>query len=170
MMRVSSEVTALQRSQFADLTERQARKVARQRLEQLGADMVEAVNDIIDAEYEQRDGDRHKEDSHPLHDDSFEYRVFTAADGGFPMRVELRNTPWADVKKIAALNFGARKRYVIRPNPPKKKLHWEDVSPTGSTDNVFAAEVVRFPYNSAKEGRFMQRARERAVRRMRARR
>lgn len=166
MIRVRATVTPVQRRQFADLTERQARRIARRELNEMGVEMVAEVERIVGEDYERRSGDRHKEDSMPLHE-SFEYRVFETGQGGFPMRVELTTKPGADTKKIAALIYGAKKRYVIRPNPPKRALAWGDAPGEITT---FRREVVRFPENSAQPNPFIQRARNIVVRRRRRRR
>lgn len=160
MIRVQARVSRLERHQFADLTERAARAKARAMLHEMGEEMVAEVERIVAAEYEP---DGTKEDSWPL-SESFEYAVFERAGGGFPMSVELRTNDNADHAKVAALNFGVKRRYVIKPRNAKA-LHWEDAS----GNDVFRKEVVRFPGNSAPAGRFMQRARDRVLARRRRR-
>lgn len=168
--KLNTTMSRFERDQFAELTERQARRIAREQLHAIGRDMVEAVTGIVSSEYERREGERHKEEDLHL-DESFEYRVFEGPNRGFPMRVELTTKPEANVKKIAALRYGTKKRYVIKPRK-KQTLAWGDTGGSAieaGDDATFTKEVVRFPSNSAQPNNFMQRARAAAMRRHRAR-
>lgn len=167
---LSAQVSRVERQQFVGLTEREARRIARRQLNLIGQDMVETVTEIVGRDYERREGERHKEGTLHL-DESFEYRVFEGPNRGFPMRVELTTKPDADVEKVAALRYGTKKRYVIKPRN-KKKLAWGDTGGSAleaGDDATFTNEVVRFPSNSAQPNNFMQRARDAAMRRHRAR-
>ena len=62
------------RGQFAELTERQARVVARRELAEIGREWVDEVERIVADEYEFRLGDRHKENTTHL-ENSFTSRV-----------------------------------------------------------------------------------------------
>lgn len=166
MIRPVIRISQRTRDQFADATERQARAAARRELNEIGRAWVDEVSTIVADEYEFRLGDRHKENTTHL-TNSFTYRVDEASGGGFPMRLRLTTKPGVSAKKVAALNYGAKKNYTIRPRSPKKKLAWGEVSGEYTTVVSLPTVVQRTPANSAKAGRFMQRARDRVLARRR---
>lgn len=163
MIRPVIRLTPRTRDQFAESTERQARAAARRELNEIGRAWVNEVEQITADEYQFRVGDRHKENTTHL-TNSFTYRVTEASGGGFPMRLQLTTKPGVSAKKVAALNYGAKKNYTIRPRAGKKALAWGDEP--GEITNV-QREVQRTPANSARAGRFMERARDRVLARRR---
>ena len=80
------------------------------------------------------------------------------------MRLRLTTKPGVDAKKVAALNYGAKKNYTIPLRQGGKKLAWGDAP--GEITTVVSV-VHRTPANSAKAGRFMERARDRVLARRR---
>lgn len=167
MIRVRVTTRPVDRDAFAAVVARRQRQVARAELDALGRDWVDEVERIVAAEYEWRLGDRHKPGAHL--ENSFTHQVDEGPRGGFPMRVALTTKPGVDNAKVAALNYGTTTNYEIRPRSGKV-LSWGDEPGTIESDKTAVPVVRRTPANSAKAGRFVERARDRVMaRRRRAR-
>jgi hypothetical protein len=152
---------------FVEITARQARIKARAELEEMGREWVREVVAIVSAELPRRDGARHKTNTTHL-ENSFDWRIEEGPDNGFPMRLALTIKPGVSKAKIAALEFGVQREYVIPGAGRTVPLRWGDAAGDLSKEAAFSGQVTWKPTGRINQGyRFMRRARERVVRRRR---
>ena len=158
------------RADFADLTARRARAESRRQLEEMGREWEKEVVGMAAVEARPRSGRRHKSNTTHL-ENSFTWRVEEGPDNGFPMRLVLTIKPGVSKAKIAALEYGVQREYVIPGAGQTIPLRWGDAPGDLSKEAAFSGQVTWKPTGRIREGYgFMRRARERVVARRRRRR
>lgn len=171
MIRPVVNIQQRTRDQFVQQTTRAAARAAERELVEIGEAWVAEVTKIVQEELPRRDGRRHKTNTTHL-DQSFQYRIRTGPDGGFPMRLELTVKPGVNSKKIAALEFGNPGTYTITARNAEH-LRWG--SAPGDLHKPFQKSVEWKPDGPNSKGKiaggyaFMRRARDRVLARRRGR-
>jgi len=145
---------------------RQARFKARTELVTLGLDWEREIRALVSAEAPRRSGERHKANTTHL-ENSFAWKIEEGPDNGFPMRLILTIKPGVSAKKIAALEYGVKREYVIEAKDAQY-LRWGTAP--GDLTKPFQKSVVWKPTGQINQGySFMRRARDRVIRRRRNR-